>query len=264
MPEGPECHAVGRKLRLWLEGAQITEIAVLGGRYAGKGFPGMKLLNDAIANGCGRVSRVAVHGKLIAILLDGGELAIVSTLGLSGAWTKRRTKHCDVRLNTSKGKLWFRDQLHYGTVMVVTRAGLVRRLKRLGPDVTVGARRGDAWWEAFAEKHGDKTVSEVLMAQHLLAGVGNYLKAEILYAAGIAPLSRWDDLPKARIRLLAHCIETIPRKWLKAKVGEGPRMRLTVYGRKRGPAGQPVVRTKSHDNRVTHWVPGVQVEYTAH
>jgi len=264
MPEGPECHAIGEKLAAWIGGRTILSLTVVAGRYRETGVPGEALLRAAAVAGRTEVGHVRTHGKMIYIALPSAKLAIVSTLGLSGTWSNRRTAHCDVRMETSGGKVWFKDQLHYGTMAVVPKSVLDKRLIRLGPDVTMGGAITKAWWREFAVRKGEKSVAEVLMNQAWIAGVGNYLKAEIMYAAGVAPLSRLDDLPKAVLDKLLHCINTLPRAWYDGKVGAGPRQRVKVYGRKTDPAGRVVVRTKTPDARITHWVPGAQVEYTAH
>jgi len=136
MPEGPECHAIGARLRGWLVGERIQGFEIVGGRYARSPFPGAAALRAAVDKGRARVTGVGVKGKMIFVILDEGDLALISTLGLSGTWSTRRTSNCDLRLDTSGNKVWFKDQLHYGTVAVVDRKGLDRRVERLGPDVT--------------------------------------------------------------------------------------------------------------------------------
>ena len=263
MPEGPECHAIGQRLAGWIEGKTITAVCVVGGRYKGKGVPGARLIEDAIRMGRTAVGKVAVHGKMIYIVLPQAGLVIVSTLGLSGKWSNKRTAHCDIRLETSAGKVWFKDQLHYGTLGIVPEKTFRAKLKKLGPDVTMGDAITPEWWAQFAIRRGDRSVAEALMNQAWIAGVGNYLKAEIMYAAAIAPLSRLDDLPKPVLERLRNCLNTVPRAWFDAKIGVGPRQYMKVYGRKKC-NGHPVVRTKTPDSRISHWVPEVQVEYTAH
>ena len=264
MPEGPECHTIANRLEQWIKGRNITGIEAVAGRYKTRGIPGQHLLETAIRAQCAEVGQVGAHGKMIYLRLPRANLVIISTLGLSGKWSNKRTAHCDVRVETDEGKVWFKDQLHYGTLVVVGQEAFERRLRRLGPDVTLGASISEEWWRLFVERKGDKSVAEVLMNQSWIAGIGNYLKAEIMYAAEIAPLSRLDDLPKRVVARLLECINTIPHAWYMAKVGRGPRQKMKVYGRRKAPGGAPVVRTKTPDARITHWDQTVQVEYTAH
>ena len=102
------------------------------------------------------------------------------------------------------------------------------------------------------------------MDQRLLSGIGNYLKAEILFAAAIAPTSQLDDLPVRVIEnLRAELVRQCPA-WLASRMGTGPRRKMRVYGKRRDPAGNCIARTKTGDQRITHWVPSVQIEYTAY
>ena len=264
MPEGPECHAIASRLGSWLKGARVQEVHIQAGRYAKKRPPGFCSLLSRLEEGDLAVERVGAKGKLVYIVLGRGEVVLLSTMGLSGTWTKNRTKHCDIRVRTDKGDVWFKDQLHYGTLAVTDQKGLDRKLARLGPDVTLGNSLTESFWESFSIKHGTTSVAEALMKQEWLSGVGNYLKAEILLAAGIAPLSQLDDLPRTKRMDLLMALNQIPRKYLDARTGRGPRIKMKVYGRKVGPGGHRVVRTKTPDARITHWVPELQREYTAH
>lgn len=264
MPEGPECHAIAQRLQSWLSGTVLSEIYIQGGRYTKKGPAGLARLEERLQQGGVTVDCVKAKGKLVYITMDGGRLAILSTMGLSGTWTRRRTKHCDIRLRTNKGDVWFKDQLHYGTLAITDRKGLDRKLRRLGPDVTLGNALTEEFWEEFSVKHGPTSVAEALMKQEWISGVGNYLKAEILLAAGIAPLSQLDDLPKAKRLDLLRALNQIPRRYFDARTGRGARLGMKVYGKSKGPGGHHVVRTKTPDARITHWIPALQTEYTAH
>lgn len=269
MPEGPECHAIAARLGRWLEGRRVKALRVLGGRYMKKAPAGLSRLRSELEAAGERgldVTAVGAKGKLMYITLErmGRVSVILSTMGLSGTWTRRRTKHCDIVLDTDNGPIWFKDQLHYGTLSVTDDVGLDRKLRSLGPDVTRGDKLSESFWWDFARQHGATSVAEALMKQEWLAGVGNYLKAEILFEAGIAPLSQLDDLPRAKLLDLLHALNEIPRRWYEAKIGRGPRQKMRVYGKRRCPSGNAVVRTKTPDSRITHWVPERQVEYTAH
>ena len=264
MPEGPECHAISVRLGNWLRGASVTGLRVFGGRYAKKAPAGLERMQTLLSDGALEVDGVGAKGKLVHVSLGEGKVVLLSTMGLSGTWTKRRTKHCDIRMRTSKGDVWFKDQLHYGTLTVTDRKGLERKLRALGPDVTLGGALTEEFWEKFSVKHGDSSVAEALMKQAWISGIGNYLKAEILLQVGIAPLSQLDDLPREKRMALMKALNEIPRMWFEARIGRGPRLQMRVYGKQKGPDGHTVVRTRTPDARITHWIPALQTEYTAH
>ena len=264
MPEGPECHALTRKLNRRLTGQYIESVQILEGRYLKATPPGLHALESELDRGPLLVRSVQCKGKLISMDLD--KLIILSTLGLSGSWTWHKGAHCGIALRMQSGQtLWFKDQLHYGTFSVTDRKGYMRKLKQIGPDMVIGQESVDSQqFTKLIRGHPTKTVAELLMSQRLLSGVGNYLKAEILFEARIAPTSQLDDLPLKVIERLRMTILGTCQAWLQSKLGTGPRRRLKVYGRRFDPNGNKVERSKTQDKRITHWVPQVQIEYTAY
>lgn len=268
MPEGPECYMTASKLNRWISGHRITKIGVTGGRYTkktgAKDAKAFNELNKVLERTPLEVKDVRSKGKLIYIIL-GSDTVLMSTLGLSGGWRKNRTKHCDLHISTDYTTVWFNDQLHYGTLKVTDKKGLDKKLKQLGPDVTLGADALDQnRWSEICKKNCRSSVASLLMTQSKLSGIGNYLKAEILYAAGISPTSTIDDLPKRKLNELYHCVVIIPHAWLLWKQRKGPRCFMKVYGRRKDDEGNKVERMKSDDGRVSHWVPKKQWDYTAY
>jgi len=268
MPEGPECYMTAIKLNRWVVGHKITKIGVTGGRYmkktSMKDAMAFDKLNKVLERTPLEITDVRSKGKLIYMILDGGTV-LLSTLGLSGGWRQKRAKHCDLHISTDYTTVWFNDQLHYGTLKVTDKKGLAKKLKQIGPDVTLGAAALDQnRWSEICKKNPRSSVASLLMTQSKLSGIGNYLKAEILYAAGIAPTSTIDDLPKRKLHELYCCIVVIPHAWLLWKQRKGPRCSMKVYGRKKDSDGNKVERLKTDDGRVSHWVPTKQWEYTAY
>ena len=225
-------------------------------------------------NGKCTVKEVRSKGKLIYWVLD-NDTIILNTLGLSGMWHKAKSKHCDVnfRFEHPAGrlakdhpkKLWFKDQLHYGTLKAVTHSGLVKKLASIGADVLiqqgeVGAL-GHSEWKEMCAKKGEWTFPQLLMNQRWLSGIGNYLKSEILYDARISPLKLIKEASPDQIERLYQSIITIPRHALETKLKLGlairGRFRIKIY-RKKSVGGAVVEKVKTADKRTTHWIPSVQ------
>jgi endonuclease VIII len=86
-------------------------------------------------------------------------------------------------------------------------------LQRLGPDVldpaldaeTVAARLQDA-------RFTGRSLTALLLDQGFLAGMGNYLRSEVLFEAGIAPQRRPRDLAPEQIAALARALLEVPRR----------------------------------------------------
>ena len=256
MPEGPECHAAAAFLRRHSVGRRIQALIIVHGRYAKKDPKGWDLLGDSLsATGALTVEAVCVHGKMIYLVLSGG-LRIVTTLGLTGKWQTRCAKHTGICIVMDRGRLWFKDQLHYGTMSIATDAECEKRVARLGPDCTLGTESVDVgYWLAACEKHQEKQVSVLLMNQNVIAGIGNYLKNEVLHAAGVHPCTVVGTLSPEQQTMLLHHALAVTHLWWRYKMRlTSKRPRMHVYRRKKAPNGESVHKVKASDGRTSHTV----------
>lgn len=267
MPEGPECRRIGIQLAKRVSGRQLTDIKILSGRYQKNDPPtGFDKIMEWTPVG---IHGAGVHGKFIFFLLE-GEWSIWSTLGMSGSWTNEPTKHSRVEFVLNDGSVFFTDPRNFGTLKFVRgKQQLIDKLESLGPDLL--AEEIDDW--KFAEhllKKKKKTISQVLMDQSILSGVGNYVKAEALYNAKISPhriisdlgMHEISDLNKSIRSVLVESFEsggaTIKTYTdMSGKIGEFSQ-KFAVYGQKIDPDGNEVIKEKTKDGRMTHWVPSIQ------
>ena len=267
MPEGPECRTIGIQLAKRVSNRQLRDIKILSGRYEKTGPPtGFKKIVDRIPIG---ILGAGVHGKFLFFLLE-GEWSIWSTLGMSGSWTNDPTKHSRVELVLDDGSIFFTDPRNFGTLKFVRgKRQLIDKLESLGPDLL--AEEIDDW--KFAErllKKKNRTVVQALMDQGVVSGVGNYIKAEALYNAKISPHRLISDLGMHEISALNTSVRNVLVESFESggatiktyadmggKIGEFSQ-RFAVYGQKFDPDGNEVVKEKTKDGRMTHWVPTVQ------
>lgn len=259
MPEGPECHLAALKLEQICKHKLITSIDIHGGRYQKHGpFDGFDTLQIHINEGTSRVKAVGSRGKLIIMFFD-NNWCILCTLGLKGAWTSRKTKHCDVSIDVdAKQRLWFKDQMHYGTLKYIDLEETICKLKSLGPDVTVKDKAfTQDYLRALLHKYPKWDLAKLLMDQSKMSGIGNYLKAEILYRCKLAPMRMCETLLENEIIDLHRAILDIPYAYWHSYIG-GPTIYIQVYNRKKDKLGFTVEKCKTKDGRTSHWVPGVQ------
>ena len=126
----------------------------------------------------------------------------------------------------------------------------------MGPDVTVGEEIPD--WHGLCQKHARWEISKFLMSQNKIAGIGNYLKAEVLYAAKICPHAIINELTYEQLAELETQLLTIPAAFYQSKHKNGPPCVLKVYNKQHDPNGNIIIKTKTLDGRNSHWVPAVQ------
>jgi formamidopyrimidine-DNA glycosylase len=264
MPEGPECYKTAQRLKKLIGGRTLVGVDIIGGRYENHGPPlGYELLTDGRASPTAAdlgivITDIWTKGKLIVFEVT-NNLYFFSTLGLSGKWTTSKMKHAALSITVSPKKeggrtktVYFVDQLHYGTFSIVSgRAAVDAKLKTLGIDVLDHAT---FTWDSFQKlcrKHNKKALPEFLMNQKWIAGIGNYLKAEIMYHSRSSVSSPIVDYSDEQLRRVYDECLRIP---FEATFGK---YRLAVYNRRRDPLGHKVFKVKTPDKRTTHWVPAV-------
>lgn len=209
-----------------------------------------------------RLAGVEARGK--HFLLDFGDLALHSHLGMSGGWHLYRD---GARWRRPRSAAWAVlsgggwDAVQFGgpTLQVVPTARLRRdpQLARLGPDILAEEFEMDA---VVAAMRADPTrgLGDALLDQHLVAGIGNIFKSEACFAARIDPWRAVGDLSEEELRnvlaaaraLMLEAVESgrHPHKVYRRRQGACPRCRGRISSRGQGDA-----------NRTTYWCPRCQV-----
>ncbi len=268
MPEGPEVKRNVDYLNSILQGTRILDVQINSGRYVKHGpFKGYDAINDDTLV----VDEVCCKGKFIYFKFNSGA-SLWSTLGMSGMWQRKKSKHTRVTLTNHKGQnVYFNDVRNFGTLKYVqTSQELEKKLKTLGPDVLSEPAVGPGLFRQRFLNKSNKTITENLMNQSVISGVGNYLKAEILYACQISPHRLCKDITAEEYGRLYEACFWLPRLSYKmggatlatyrdadGKSGEFSR-RFAVYNQKTDPEGRTVIKENTKDKRTTHWVPEVQ------
>ena len=267
MPEGPEVKRNTDFLNRQLSGKMLESFAIMSGRYERHGpFKGY----DDMSKRTLIVSEVCCKGKFIYFKFQDGS-SLWCTLGMSAAWQKKETKHSRFYIKTSYGnEVFFNDIRNFGTLKYVTTdKELKDKLSTLGPDV-LNSYVDTELYKKRLDKKPKWSIAKAIMNQSVVSGIGNYLKAEILYAAKISPHRLCKDLTKDEIKLIAEKSFEITN----ASYQSGGATILTyrdendekglysrrfmVYNHKTDPKGNTVIKETTTDKRSTYWVPAIQ------
>ena len=205
---------------------------------------------------------VEPHGK--HLLLDFGEISLHSHLGMSGGWHFYRPGSRWRRPRSSAWAVLSNDEweaVQFGgpTLQVSPTARLRRnpQITWLGPDILAEGFDPDAVIPAM---RADPTrgLGDVLLDQHLVAGIGNIFKSEACFAARVDP---WRPVGEVSDEEL-HAVLEAARAQMQAAVESGGRHRFAVYKRRqsgcpscRGPLSS---RGQGDANRTTYWCPRCQ------
>jgi len=268
MPEGPEVRITTDFLKSF-ENKGLTGLSVLSGRYAKKGgIPGKELCILPA-----KVIEVNCKGKFIYMTFasDKDVFYLFSTLGMTGMWSGKQSKHARFVMFFDDGsEVYYNDVRNFGTLKFIDdKKVLDKKLKSLGPDILTTTIDDKDYKKRFTSKP-NKTIAECLMNQSVVSGVGNYLKAEILYCSKVSPHRKVKDISDTEWTSLHSNTITQSRRSYKfggatianyrqpnGKEGLYNR-RFAVYNQKTDPAGLKVIKEQTADKRTTHWVPEVQ------
>ena len=266
MPEGPEVKRTGLFLAKNLSGKTIVEASVLSGRYTKKPIEGHDNLVNVMP--CKFIG-VGVHGKFIYMLTNEG-INCYSTLGMAGNWSLKKTKHARFSFKLSDGKeIYYNDQRNFGTIAFKYGPELLKKkLAKLGPDMLAHETSEDIFINRLRTKQ-EWNITKALMTQSVVSGVGNYIKAEALWLAGISPVRKVKELLDVELTLLYAAIKAVMIESYKNKSTHGAHRvfsdvqgdyscRFLCYGRKVDAEGNEVSRMKTPDGRTTHWAPEKQ------
>lgn len=233
-----------------------------------------------------KVIKVKSYGKKVIMELSNNQYLITS-LGMTGAWSYTNGNHNRViidlgrstgRLSTRTLTIYYQDARNFGNLYLTN--DLKTYLSDLGPDIFLGREVRDSitsqsWLGIFRNpKIKNWQICKAMMDQTIIAGVGNYLKAEILYRARLAPDRLVSDLQDNELETLRVCTMDIPREVYEYKgltistywSPDGTRgsYPVKVYKRETDDEGNEVVTDTFKDSRTTHWVPDLQCQYSFH
>ncbi|HEY7145310.1 MAG TPA: DNA-formamidopyrimidine glycosylase family protein [Streptosporangiaceae bacterium] len=262
MPEGDMVWRTARRLDDALAGRVLTRSDFRVPRYATTDLTGRM------------VTGTESRGKHLLTRVDGG-LTVHTHLRMDGSWRVRAAGQAPPRDHRVRLVLgndhWDAIGHQLGIVEILRSQNEERVVGHLGPDLL-----GPGWDAAEAVRRllaqPGRPVSEALLDQRNLAGIGNIYRAEVLYLRGISP---W--LPVGEITDLTGLVELARRLLDANKQRPGPIVttgmtgrgqETWVYGRPGRPCrrcGTPVRRERgagggglTEDERVTYWCPHCQ------
>ncbi|MCE9662423.1 endonuclease VIII [Halomonas sp. M5N1S17] len=271
MPEGPEVRRAADRLHEQLAGRQLESVWFA--------FPDLASEADSLIGR--RVTAVDSWGKALLTRFD-DDRVLYSHNQLYGVWklhdaerepdTERSLR---VRL-TAEGRSASLYSASDVSLWSAERLDEHPFLARLGPDLlTHSVTLEKAVVRLGEARFARRSLGGLLLDQTLFAGIGNYLRSEILFFAGLPPRARFVDLGEARQRQLARTILEVTRQayeqagvtnrhdWASAarRRGESPRLcRFAVFERNGLPchACGTVVEREMVASRRLYSCPGCQ------
>ena len=273
MPEIPECKIITEGLTKLLGGKTLSALTINPkSRYHKKAPDGFPEFTAALPT---KITQIKQHGKFIWWEFANGWVAW-QTLGLAGGWFVKEKGNSGIHLTTMEGQtIYYDDARHFGTLKFLEPTSAVKetakKLKTLGPDILTRPHISAAEYIARLRKYPKHLIGVLLMEQKVMAGVGNYLRSEILYAARVNPHTTVGDLTDEQLtRLYGKTYELAEARYRAGGASiqhysdiyshDGKfEYQMQVYGRKKTPGGLEVKAEKlGKETQTTYWCPELQ------
>ena len=270
MPEGVELRILADKLQRYT-GKKITKIEYSEkSRFSKKPIVGIDNISYPLI-----IKDIWSRGKILVFECNG--VYLISHLGMSGVWTSKKGDHSDLWFVLEGEKLYFDDMRHFGNFTICQDLSCI--WKKHGPCLlstalqkfdnrSLNEHQEIVTYDYFLEKINysrikNKKICMFLMEQKYVSGVGNYLRAEILYRCKISPHRKLIDLNDEEKKTIYEiCLKTVYSAYKTQGPSDGyypeGSFELFVYGQTKDPLGNSVVREKDVSKRTIHWVPQIQ------
>jgi endonuclease VIII len=207
------------------------------------------------------IEEVETHGRHLEIAWDDG-LVLDTHMKGSSAWEQLRAS-----IQTDD---WVAVCFNSPTVETY-RPSMERHpgFGRLGPDLTAPtADPSEATDLLLSYPDPEARLRDVLVDQHVIQGVGNVYRCEVLWALELSPWAHVGDLSPHDAALVVNTVTQFLRGHRNRRATATAPTGLAVYGR----CGQPCVRCHEtvearpvgRSSRMLYWCPGCQVRLDRH
>lgn len=248
-----------------MKGKRITEWIFSGGNYTEQYPDGYIEFDAALPL---TVKNIDSKGKFIYFTLfntEGQHFYIMHSLMMTGRWQRSHDEYCKWFVEVDDGKtLWFRDPRAFATVKFTSDIDILNdKLNHLGPDIMTPEFSLPVFQD-LVKRYATRNICAFLMDQSVIAGCGNYIKAEVLYDAKISPMRKMNSLSDNEVDLLYQALCVIPRvaynnKGVSLRDYADENGKQGYYSNKLKVYGNRLARrTKTADGRTTYWDPDHQ------
>lgn len=214
MPEGPEIRRAADNLEAAIKGKPLTDVWFA--------FPQLKSYQSRLIGQ--HVTHVETRGKALLTHFS-NDLTLYSHNQLYGVWHVVDTGEEPQTTRVLRVKLQTADKtiLLYSAsdIEMLTPEQLTTHpfLQRVGPDVLDPNLTPEVVKERLlSPRFRNRQFAGLLLDQAFLAGLGNYLRVEILWQVGLTGNHKAKDLNAPQLDALAHALLDIGGRWMKTNI----------------------------------------------
>lgn len=190
-------------------------------------------------------------------------------------YIERAKNHLNLEFVFENGSLFYYDQLSFGSFIVYNKIEIEKKLKKLGVDIMDVSTTLDLFIDKFKSKTNlKKQIGVVLLNQRVIAGIGNYLRADLLWLCRISPFREIKDITLDEFELLFKNIRLLTwsvydyKRAIKLKILDKKdklpvnyKDEFLVYYRNKDIYGNEIKKERLYEGnqiRYIYWVPKLQ------
>ena len=272
MPEAPELACNRDYLNEVVNGKVLRNLSPQpGGRWKVNPPPGWThFIHEMEAMGCPTVEEIQTKGKFMwwKFSFPGSSMRhyLHNSFGMSGGWYPHTSKHTGFKVEWKDGEVNFTDPRHFGTLKFICNEDIhLRKLATLGPCILGSDITKELFENRMILQKRPQKICESLMNQHIISGVGNYIKSESLLRAGISPWRSTSDITKEECTKLFQSITNVAREsymshgasiktYTKPDGLKGAaQFSFRIYSKKLCHLGHNVINETTPDGRTSWW-----------
>lgn len=213
MPEGPEIKLCADRIKRAVLNQDIQDVYFA--------FEHLKVYEDQLRES--QVKEVLSRGKALLIFFQ-NNLVVYSHNQLYGKWYIKKDRNIPQTNRSLRFAIYTKKKsalLYSASDIEVMRPSQLAKhpfVGKIGPDVLDQQTKSeDILNRLIARAHSGRQLGSLLLDQHFLAGLGNYLRCEILFLAGLNPKIKPKQLDHEKLEELAHLILEVSRQSYKTK-----------------------------------------------
>lgn len=217
-----------------------------------------------------KILNVTSRGKKIVFILENNVL-FISGCGMTGTWNYEYSQYTALILQFENCHLYY-DEVRIGgnfSICINGSSEYQHIFKDVGPDLMTEEVNWEIYYKILKNPRiSHMEICEFMMEQKYLSGIGNYLRAEILYYCRLNPHRTISSLSEQDLYNLFYYSkviiwETYKNNGLTIKDYTSPDGKIGTYsckcyGREYDENGYQIIKEKGKNDRSISWCPSLQ------
>lgn len=251
MPESPEVREYYNFIKPILLNKTINNIKILSGKYQKNKPTNWDILEKKIYNKNyiiskkNYVSDITVKGKtiFIEISIKNDFIWLSFTHGMTGWWDIEFTKHSRISFELENNiTLYYNDTRNFGKMSIyIDKIDYENAINHLGPNVLDENLTYNEFYSRIDKKPRSK-IGAVLLDQKLIAGIGNYMRCDILWHCRLHYTRTVGSLNEKERLDLYNSVKTLCLHYLNYNDDQDDY--FLIYSKEKDPYNNEVKRTK--------------------